>query len=322
MKSLKDKYLDIYRSIDFEKIKDHPNILIAAGFWEEDRYLAAKTCYKFMRAVDDMIDDHKSVVKSIPESEREQFIEYVDRWVKMIFEGDSEDPFQKDLSETIRKFRIPSWPLEAFAKSMVYDIYNDGFETIETFINYAGGASVAPAAIFVHLAGLRKSEGKFSEPLFDVREAARSCAIFSYFVHIIRDFQKDQLNNLNYFADDQIEKHGLTRNQLSDIARGEEIPDGFREMMRTYLAIADEYRVKTYNCISGIWPFLEPRYQLSLEIIFELYLMVFERIDIENGNFTSAELNPTPAESAERVLKTIMNSKTLIEQERVNKSLV
>jgi phytoene synthase len=322
MKSLKDTYLDIYRSIDFEKIKDHPNILIAAGFWEEDRYLAAKTCYKFMRAVDDMIDDHKSVVRSIPESERGKFIEYVDQWVKMVFEGDSEDPFQKDLSETIRKFRIPSWPLEAFAKSMVYDIYNDGFETVETFINYAGGASVAPAAIFVHLAGLRKLEGKFSEPLFDVREAARSCAIFSYFVHIIRDFQKDQLNNLNYFADDQIGKHGLTRNQLSDIARGEKIPDGFREMMRTYLGIADEYRLKTYNCISGIWPFLEPRYQLSLEIIFELYLMVFERIDIENGNFTSAELNPTPAESAERVLKTIMNSKTLIEQEGVNKSLV
>ncbi len=322
MKSLKDTYLDIYRSIDFEKIKDHPNILIAAGFWEEDRYLAAKTCYKFMRAVDDMIDDHKSVVKSIPENEREEFIENVDNWVRMIYEGDSEDPFQKELSETIRKFKIPSWPLEAFAKAMVYDIYNDGFETVEIFLNYAGGASVAPAAIFVHLAGLRKEDGQFAGPLFDVSEAARSCAIFSYFVHIIRDFQKDQLNNLNYFADDQIGKNGLTRNRLSEIARGAAIPHGFREMMKAYLVIADEYRAKTYNCITSIWPYLEPRYQLSLEIIFELYLMVFERIDIENGSFTTAELNPTPAESAERVLKTIMNSKTIIEQERVVRSFI
>jgi phytoene/squalene synthetase len=312
MKSLKETYLDIYRSIDFEKIKDHPNILIAAGFWEEERYLAAKTCYKFMRTVDDMIDDHKSVVKTIPENDRKQFIEYVDGWVKMIFDGESDDPFQAELSETIKKFRIPSWPLEAFAKSMLYDIYNDGFESLPTFINYAGGASVAPAAIFVHLAGLRKMDGQFAEPLFDVKKAAYSCAIFSYFVHIIRDFQKDQLNNLNYFADDLIEKNGLTREQLTEIAQGAEIPQGFRKMMKEYFDIADEFRIRTFNCISDIWPYLEPRYQLSLEIIFELYLMVFERIDTENGNFTMSELNPSPAESAERVLRTIMNSKTLV----------
>ncbi|MGD0583661.1 MAG: squalene/phytoene synthase family protein [Bacteroidales bacterium] len=311
MRSLRDTYLELYRNIDFERIKDHPNILIAACFWEEERYLAAKTCYKFMRAVDDLIDDHKSAGKSISENEREQFIEYVDHWLRMIFEGNSDDALQKELTETMIKFRIPSWPLEAFGRSMIYDIYNDGFETLQAFINYAGGASVAPAAIFVHLAGLRKTNGQFSDPLFDVKEAAQSCAIFSYLVHIIRDFQKDQLNNLNYFADDQISKHGLSRKQLSEIAHGGKVTDGFRNMMGEYFTLADEYRVKTYNCISNIWPFLEPRYQLSLEIIFELYLMVFERIDIAKGKFTTAELNPSPKEAAERVLRTILNSATI-----------
>jgi hypothetical protein len=52
---------------------------------------------------------------------------------------------------------------------------------------------------------------------------------------------------------------------------------------------------------------MEPSYRLSLEIIFSLYLMVFERIDPENGSFTSAELNPSPAETRERVFETIMN---------------
>lgn len=32
---------------------------------------------------------------------------------------------------------------------------------------------------------------------------------------IIRNFQKDQHNNLNYFADDLIAKHGLDRQQLN-----------------------------------------------------------------------------------------------------------
>ncbi len=34
--------------------------------------------------------------------------------------------------------------------------------------------------------------------------------------------------------------------------------------------------------------------------------MVFERIDIEKGTFTSEELNPTPAEIRDRVYDTIM----------------
>ena len=32
MKALKNTYLEIFESIDFERIKDHPNILIAAKF--------------------------------------------------------------------------------------------------------------------------------------------------------------------------------------------------------------------------------------------------------------------------------------------------
>ncbi|MFN8240402.1 MAG: squalene/phytoene synthase family protein [Bacteroidales bacterium] len=311
MKDLKSTYLEIFNSIDFEKIKDHPNILIAANFWEADRFQAAKTCYKFMRAIDDLIDDHKAAKQTITADEKEVFLADVDRWLKMIYNGNSQNPLQTELTDTINKYHIPAWPLEAFARSMIFDINNDGFSTLEEFIGYSGGASVAPAAIFVHLAGLRKDVNGYLPPVFDVKEAARACAIFSYLVHIIRDFVKDQLNNLNYFADDMLVRNGLTRNDLTLIARGSEVTDGFRKMIAEYLQLAEEYRVKTKHCIENIWPFLEPRYQLSLEIIFELYQMVFERIDPVNGTFSTRELNPTPAESAERVLKTILSSKTL-----------
>jgi phytoene synthase len=311
MSSLKETYINTFSSIDFEKIRDHPNILIAANFWEEERYKAAKTCYKFMRAIDDLIDNYKASGASMSGAEKQKFEEEVEKWLRMIFKGDSGHPLQNELTGTINRFQIPSWPLEAFAKSMIYDIHNDGFATLETFLDYASGASVAPAAIFVHLAGLRNIEGGYSEPLFNVRDAARSCAIFSYLVHIIRDFQKDQLSNLNYFADNLIEKHGLSRGRLADIAKGSDIPHGFRALIGEYYSLADEYRIKTIECINEIWPFLEPRYQLSLEIIFELYVLVFERIDISGGSFTSTELNPTVEETKQRVFRTITNSRTL-----------
>lgn len=307
MNSQKDKFLEIFNSIDFDKIKDHPNILIAANFWDEERYCAAKICYKFMRAIDDMIDNHKAENKLIDPGERTAFTASVDDWLKMIIVSKDCNPLQGELIETIEKFRIPLWPLEAFAKSMIYDINNDGFPTLDAFLEYAGGASVAPASIFVHLNGLQKINGVYENPPFDLKWASTPCAVFSYLVHIIRDFQKDQLNNLSYFGDDMIIKNRLSRKEMREFAEGKPVNSDFRNLIKQYYRVADEYRKKTYDIIKEIRPLLEPRYQLSLEIIFDLYLMVFERIDLENGKFTSEELNPTPEETKIRVLNVIKN---------------
>jgi phytoene/squalene synthetase len=311
MNALKAKYLEIFNSIDFEEIIDHPNILIAARFWDDNRYQAAKSFYKFMRAIDDLIDNHKATYKTISEDQKSQFTSEVNKWMKTVLDGNGSDPFQEELAVVFKKFKIPAWPVEAFARSMIYDINNSGFRTFNDFLDYAGGASVAPAAIFVHLAGLREQENKYSAPLFNVREATISCAVFSYLVHIIRDFQKDQLNNLNYFAEDILRKHGLKNEELYLIAKGAPVPAGFRDLIKEYKSLANEYRLKTYDCIRAIWPYLEPRYQLSFEVIFELYQMIYERIDPDNGNFTSQELNPSAAETKARVLRTIENSRTL-----------
>jgi len=310
MSSARDTFLEIYDTIDFHKIKDHPNILIAANFWEADRYCAAKICYKFMRAIDDLIDNHKAKNKYIAAEERTEFVADVNDWLKMIIISKECNPLQRELIETVEKFRIPLWPMEAFAKSMIYDINNDGFPTLESFLEYSNGASVAPASIFVHLNGLQKMDGKFEVPPFDVKWAATPCAVFSYLVHIIRDFQKDQLNNLSYFADNLILKNNLTRHDLREFAEGRPVNNNFRNLIMHYYKLADEYRLKTYEIIKEIKPLLEPRYQLSLEVIFNLYLMVFERIDIQDGTFTTEELNPTPEETKERVFKTIMKFET------------
>ncbi|MCX6332905.1 MAG: squalene/phytoene synthase family protein [Bacteroidia bacterium] len=306
MSSERQKFLDIFNSIDFHKIKDHPNILIAARFWEDDRYDAARTCYKFMRSIDDLIDDYKAANKMIAPGERKSFTAYVNDWMMMILGKGNSHILQRELTETIEKFRIPVWPLEAFAKSMLYDINFDGFATLNDFIGYSQGASVAPASIFVHLNSISKKDGKYDVPPFDVREAATPCAMFSYFVHIIRDFQKDQFNNLNYFADDLILKNNLTRDKLQEIAHGGKAESDFRNLIKSYYSLADEYRLKTYEMIRKIQPMLEPRYQLSLDVIFSLYLMVFEKIDLNNGSFTTKELNPTPEETKERVYQTIL----------------
>lgn len=307
MNSQRESFLKIFNSIDFKKIIDHPNILIAANFWDQERFCAAKICYQFMRAIDDMIDNYKAKNRQIQPEEREEFVANVEEWLKMIIISKECNALQGEIKETIEKFRIPLWPMEVFAKSMIYDINNDGFPTLNAFLEYSGGASVAPASIFVHLNGLQMINGQYESPQFDVKWAATPCAIFSYLVHIVRDFQKDQLNNLSYFADDLIIENGLSRKVLREFADGKPVTGNFRNLIKKYYLLADEYRSKTYDIIKEIRPMLEPRYQLSLEIIFDLYLMVFERIDLDKGKFTTEELNPTPVETRERVYNIIMN---------------
>lgn len=301
-----ETYLTIFNQLDFEKIIDHPNILIAANFWDRDRFLAAKTCYQFMREIDDLIDNYKSENQEIAEEERAMFETRVMQWINPLHEIDHDNQWKSRVNGTLNRFKIPRWTMETFARSMIYDIYHDGFASLETFLDYCNGASIAPASVFVHLCGIKPGNSGYEIPVFDVKEVATPCAVFSYIVHIIRDFQKDQHNNLNYFADDLLQKHGLNRRQLKLISNGGEIPRGFREMIREYYHLANEYRLKTYHMIQNVKPMVEPRYQLSLEIIFELYLMVFERINPDSGTFTASELNPAPHEIRERVYDTIL----------------
>jgi phytoene/squalene synthetase len=300
-----DQLMEIYESIDFEKIIDHPNILIAASFWDSERYNAACTCYRFMRSLDDLIDDHKAANKGIAEADRERFVSSVRNWMDMVNNGSGATPYGAELGKVVRRFRIPLWALETFAGSMLYDVTHDGFATLDDFIRYSAGASVAPASVFVHLAGLQEKDGQYLDPPFDVRRTAEPCAMFSYFVHIIRDFRKDQLNNLSYFADDVMSRYNLTRTTIHEMALGKPLSDGFRAMMREYYDIADKYRLSTLRTMDEVCPLLEPRYRLSMEVIYNLYMMVFERIDPDRGTFSTEELNPAPYVTKERVRQVI-----------------
>jgi phytoene/squalene synthetase len=296
-----------FNAIRFEEITRHPNILIAAAFWDEERYQAACECYRIMRYIDDLVDDQKSLHRQILPGDRAQFTAWVEEWLEQLRKHAGSDPGQRHLLETIERFRVPLWPFADFAQSMIYDIHHDGFPTLDDFFHYAEGASLAPASVFVHLCGLRKTATGYEEPPFDVRATAFPCAMFSYLVHIVRDFMKDHRSNLNYFPLDLMAQYDLTLEKLGQMAHGAPLTKGFRGMMHFYSELAGKYLEDTLAMKARVAPFLEPNSRISLEIIFSLYQMVYERIDPENGTFTPEELVPTPTEIRERVAAVIGN---------------
>jgi hypothetical protein len=86
------------------------------------------------------------------------------------------------------------------------------------------------------------------------------------------------------------------------MSNGGIITRDFRNVIRTYLGFAEQYRKKTEAAIDELRPFLNQRYLLSLEIIFNLYLEIFKRIDVENSLFKTSEFTPSPEETKQIVV--------------------
>jgi hypothetical protein len=110
---------------------------------------------------------------------------------------------------------------------------------------------------------------------------------------------------MNYLAENMIIENGLTSLDLRMIAAGGEIPSGFRSLIMEYHKATEYYRNKARAMIDSMPTYLEPRYLASLEIIYSLYQQIFERIDVREGIFSTAELNPSPEEVHDRIKLTI-----------------
>ena len=297
--------LDFARELDFDRVLTNPILDIAARLWETDRYEAFRVCYRSMRRIDDLVDERKETGQTITRKEVERYGRLIVEWLDAVRRGDSSDPFRRAFLDVLRRFAIPFWPWERLYQAMAYDLKHDGYASFHIFLRYTEGAAIAPASVFIHLCGIENGDDGCRPPTFDIRKAARPLAVFSYLVHILRDFQKDQLNNLTYYADSVLRRFGLRRDSLRAVAEGEAIDQPFRSFMAAYRSFADYYRLKARERLTEVLPQLGPRYQLSLEMIYQLYLQIFERVDPENGSFTTDELNPAPAEIKARIERTI-----------------
>jgi len=258
MKSQLD--FELFRKLDEEGLRTNPNLDIGARFWDEERYQAFKILYRPMRIIDDLVDNYKSDGKG-----RDNALNEVDHLIKGLEEKLPDDLVREELLETLSDFQMPMEPWVQFIESMAYDMNNEGFKTFFEFLEYSEGGAIAPGSIYMHMCGIKKENGNYVAPSFDTRKAAKHTALFFYLVHIIRDFEEDQKNNLNYFAEDRMAENGLSKEDLKEIAKGGEVTPEFRNLINQYCEIAEGYRLKAYEEMEEIRHHLEPRYQLSLK---------------------------------------------------------
>jgi len=284
--------LDFALHLDFSEILANPILDIGARFWEDDRYEAFKVCYRSMRVLDDLVDNRKIEVRVLSNNEKMSLTRMINDWVHALKHQLGTDTFQKQLLEKMARFAIPVWPWERLAEAMIWDVYHDHFPTLRSFLDYSEGAAVAPASIFTHLCGARPTENGYLPPPYDIRDAARMLARFCYFVHILRDFEKDQKRNLDYFADNILSEEGVKPADLKAAAESGRMTASVRAVMNRYLGYAEHYRIRSRRNLDRLAPYLEPRYRLSLELIYTLYLQIFERLRSGGHHFMETEVMP------------------------------
>jgi phytoene/squalene synthetase len=288
-------HIDFLEDLDFSQILTNPILDIAARVWEEDRYEAFKVCYRSMRVVDDLVDNLKSGSRPADLTEARAVQGMIQDWIRSLRDRDSSEPFMAQLLDAVDCFRMPIWPWERLARAMIYDLTHDGFPTFVQFLRYTEGAAIAPAAVFMHLCGVsRINADRYTPPSFDVRVAARPLAVFSYLVHIMRDFQKDHGEGLNYFADNLLSLHRVSSRDLEQSAQTGNPTEPVRALLQTYRSIAEYYRLKARQVMERITPSLEDRYQLSWELIYELYNQIYQRVTPARPDFDLAAVQPEP----------------------------
>lgn len=310
MKVGNNKTIDFAISVDFDQILTNPILDIAARFWEEERYQAFKITYRSMRRLDDLVDNRKATGQKLSADESAQYRAMISDWLDSVRRKESHGQFQTDFLNVITQFAIPIKPWERLCEAMIYDLEHDGFESFKSFLDYTEGAAVAPASVFMHLCGLRSAGKKFLPPEYDIQTQARPLARFSYLVHIMRDFQKDQNENLNYFADDLLKKYDISRDHLRLMAKNSAPEQSLRRLFSFYMKEAAKSCLLAREMIDSLGPGLEPRYHLSLEIIYALYSQIYDRIDPENGDFSARELLPSAQDIRVRIERTVEEFET------------
>lgn len=281
-----------------------PNLYLGARLFEpEEKFRAFLAAYAAMRLVDDIVDDSRAS-GALNEALKDKLHSHLDGFAEMIRRGhiDDELPYAKELQLSWRLFQIPPEPFIRLVEAMKFDLENDRFDTHDDFLKYSEGAAVAPGSIFMHLAGSSFNDSnQLIPPRFDIHETARPLAVFSYLVHILRDFKKDFTSGrqpLIYFDTATLGRFNISENDLARIAATGVQSPKFTEMIQWYHDRAADYQRQSEKMLATISPELPPDGRLALNFVYELYTRTRNIIAESDFQVASAAINLTESDIA------------------------
>lgn len=280
--------------------KDLSNLYRTSCYFSDlERYQAFCAFYAIMRVTDDWVDE---VIgrRKVSAEEKRQGLGIVRAWHRVVLDclaGHS--PTARDAAQihhpdtagllrcfamAVKRFPVPAVLWDNFFAAMHQDLLRQRFSTYKKFVDYAEGAAVAPATIYLYFIAAEQGNGgdAFRTPRdFALIQCGRKLGLFAYIAHILRDLAEDLAageQGLWYLAADDMAAHGLTEEMLlSDLASGSASPP-LRSLVRELVERAQSLVGQGRACLRVLEGRLSPDRAFVLELIIRTYEAVLEKI--------------------------------------------
>ncbi|MBP5856049.1 squalene/phytoene synthase family protein [Marivibrio halodurans] len=265
-----------------------------------------EACYASMRIVDDFVDDgFLAMDETARAAARPLAIRAVARWCARCEaalagrdwrSADAEDmgdpllaagaaPVHDALLAAASTGAPGSRAWRALAEAMARDVAERAIAGWADFDAYCEGATVAPAAVFLHVLTMREERGRLVPTLSEdtLFAAARPMALFCYLVHIQRDLAKDTARGgqLVTLPADRLAVHGLTRAGLAEAMAARE--PGVLSLAAEIHRRAGDYRAAIRAARDRVAPSLGRRERAILTTLIGVYERLHDRMADDPG---------------------------------------
>ena len=290
----------VYTTAESIASKDLNNLYrTSCYFTDPGKYRAFCALYAVMRIVDDRIDEVLSEKEISEEGKRreEGILEAWHRIVSSCLAGlppDDEalqgsdcrqiDELLTTFLEALELFPVPASLWENFFHSMRWDLEQRGFGTYAEFVEYAEGASVAPATIYLYLiTASRSGEDQAYRPPegFDLIQCGRDLGLFAYLAHIMRDLSRDLSageRGLLYLTAEDMAAYGVTEQTLSTDLESGSASEPLRSLIQDLIQRAWTSVCQGRLHMQTLEKKLDTDCMFVLELIVRIYEEVIEKI--------------------------------------------
>lgn len=294
-----------YRLCERIAKKNRPYLYLVARYFEDrEKYKAFCSTYASMRIIDDQVDTIPWRGKLSP-AKKLSYRKQIGGWLEKIEACRNgyaiSEPIFVALQDTFQTIPIPLFPWENLAFAMKKDIGRDSFETLEEFIEYAEGAAVAPATVFMFLLTAKRDGTKFiwefSEK--EIYAFARELALFCYLTHIIRDVSSDlQLgkSGLLYIPVRDLVRYNLKKEDLIEFKKKKKVNSKFQRLAARYIKLARLYEAKGRKILKRLNRQLNADSRFILVLLLEFYSATLKKIEKADYNVFSGREKLTKAE--------------------------
>ncbi|HEV3196324.1 MAG TPA: phytoene/squalene synthase family protein [Bryobacteraceae bacterium] len=238
--------------------------------------------YAFMRYCDDLSDEPGATRGAI------------DRWraemeeaLEGRFSGHSVWPA---FHHTVRRFGIPHQYFREMIDGVASDLEPHRFQTFEQLYRYCYQVASVVGLTVIHIFG------------FDTRSAlplAEKCGVAFQLTNILRDIREDAGNGRVYLPIEDLERFGVTEEDLRAGNRSE----AFLQLMRFEAARAREY----YSESTPLLDLIHPRSRPSLWALVSIYSGLLDRIERTNYDVFTRRVRLSSLEKSWIVVRALVS---------------